>query len=121
MLDTVYIDDLEVETLIGVYDFERLAPQSLLLTIELEFDCRPAGQTDDITLALDYDRLSREVRQWSLTQTFELLESYAEALCLFINQQFSIQKISLSINKPAAVKGCSAVGIRILREFDVKF
>lgn len=116
-MDQVYITALKVETLIGVYEFEREAKQSLFLDISLDFDCAPAGKTDDLSLALDYDRLSKRVRQWSGEQTFELLESYAEQLCALLNAEFGVSNIALKINKPAAVEECAAVGIAISRQF----
>jgi dihydroneopterin aldolase len=118
MQDWVYIEALSVETLIGVYDFERDAKQTLLLDLNLAFDCKQAGQTDDLQYALDYDALSRRVRAWSEIQTFELLERYAQQLCELIHNEFGIQQVQLKINKPAAVEGCTAVGIRIERRFN---
>lgn len=117
MQDKVYIETLSVETLIGVYDFEREAKQTLLLDLTLDFDCRRAGETDDLQYALDYDALSKRVRAWSLEQTFELLESYAQQLCELIHNEFGISCVNLKINKPAAVAGCAAVGLHIERRF----
>jgi dihydroneopterin aldolase len=116
-MDQVYIKALKVETLIGVYEFERSDRQTLLLDLELDFDCRPAGESDDIQLALDYDALSRRVREWALVQTFELIETFAEQLCQLLHEEFSLARIQLVINKPAAVADCAAVGIKIIREF----
>jgi dihydroneopterin aldolase len=118
-LDQVYIDALHVETLIGVYDFERTAMQALYLDIALDFDCIPAGTSDDLSKALDYDALSKRIRHWSSQQSFELLESYGHQLCQLIHDEFGISAVELRINKPAAVKGCSAAGIRILRRYSI--
>lgn len=116
--DHVYLTGLCVDTLIGVYDFERVAPQQLLLDLILTFDCRPAGQTDRLEQTLDYDRLATRIRAWSQQQSFRLLEAYAEHLCRLIHAEFNVRKMSLTINKPTAVKGCSAVGIAITRRFE---
>jgi dihydroneopterin aldolase len=118
MQDWVYINELSVETLIGVYDFERDAKQTLLLDLNLAFDCKQAGQTDELQYALDYDALSRRVRAWSVQQTFELIERFAEQLCVLIHSEFGIDRIQLKINKPAAVDGCAAVGLQIERRFN---
>lgn len=117
MQDWVYIEALSVESLIGVYEFEREAKQTLLLDLNLAFDCTKAGETDDLQYALDYDALSQRVRAWSEVQTFELLERYAQQLCELIHDEFGINHIQLKINKPAAVSGCAAVGLRIERRF----
>ncbi|TCS43055.1 dihydroneopterin aldolase [Reinekea marinisedimentorum] len=118
MSDVVYIHGLEVESLIGVYDFERHARQKLILDFDIDFDCAAAGATDDLSLALDYDRLSRLVRDWCAEQTFELIESIGEGLCRLVHQEFGVKRVRLAINKPAAVPGCSAVGTRIERCFE---
>lgn len=115
--DRVYISELEVATLIGVYEFERHAPQALLLDIELVFDCEPAGQSDNFELALDYDRLSKRIREWSEAQRFALIETFAEQLSQLINREFSVSSVRLKVNKPAAVQGCAAVGIVIERHY----
>lgn len=115
--DTVYISEFDVSTLIGVYEFERHAQQTLLLDIELRFDCAPAGLSDNFELALDYDALSKRIRHWSSEQTFALIEAYAEQLCQLIHREFLVSTIRLRVNKPAAVNGCAAVGIIIERHF----
>lgn len=115
MTDRVYIDALSVSTLIGVYEFERLAPQTLLLDIDMGFDCAPAGKTDELSFALDYDQLSKRIRQWSTAQSFLLLEAYGEALCELVLAEFDISDIRLRINKPAAIEGCNGIGIHITR------
>lgn len=117
MKDRVYVEGLVVPTLIGVYEFERHAEQDLILDLSLSYDCLPAGQTDDISKALDYDKLSRQIRQWAGQQTFELIETFAEQLCALIHREFGIESIELRINKPAAVDNCRAVGIHIHRNF----
>lgn len=119
-MDRVYVEGLEIETLIGVYDFERDARQALILDISVQYDCKPAGLNDDITLALDYDRLSKRIREWALEQTFELIETFAEQLCGLLFQEFGLKFIDLKINKPAAVSDCTAVGIHIIRTFEAE-
>lgn len=116
-MDQVYIDALKVDTLIGVYDFEREAKQTLFLDLYLDYDCRQAGESDDLQHALDYDALSKRIRHWSAEQGFELLESYGQQLCQLIHDEFGIKKVALKINKPAAVADCAAVGIQITRQF----
>ncbi|WP_320821585.1 dihydroneopterin aldolase [Reinekea sp.] len=117
MSDSVYVTGLRLETLIGVYAFERTQRQLLFIDLELDFDCKAAGQSDDLRDALDYDRLFKTLRRWALEQNFQLLESFAEALCQLVHEQFAIGRMQLQINKPAAVSECTAVGIRIERCF----
>ncbi|MFT4675755.1 MAG: dihydroneopterin aldolase [Reinekea sp.] len=117
MSDSVYVTGLRLETLIGVYAFERVERQLLFIDLELDFDCHRAGQSDDLRDALDYDQLFKTLRSWALAQEFQLLEAFGEALCQLVHEQFAIARIQLQINKPAAVSECSAVGIKMERRF----
>lgn len=118
MTDRVFLEALKVETVIGVYDWERGIRQNLWLDLSLAYDCRPAAATDDIKLALDYDALSRHIRAWAGEQSFELIETFGERLCQEIHRFAGIQDIELRINKAGAVADCGAVGIRIRRTFE---
>lgn len=117
MTDRVFLEGLKVETVIGVYDWEREIRQSLWLDLSLGFDCRPAGDSDDLTRALDYDALSRHIRAWAGRQSFGLIETFGERLCAEIYAFAGITDIELRINKAGAVADCRAVGIHIRRTF----
>lgn len=117
MTDSVFFEGLKVETVIGVYDWERGIRQNLWLDLSLAFDCAPAAADDDITKALDYDALSRHIRAWAAQQSFELIETFGERLCQQIHHFAGITDIELRINKAGAVADCQAVGIRIRRTF----
>lgn len=117
MTDRVFLEGLKVETVIGAYDWERDIRQHLWLDLSLGFDCRPAGATDELDKALDYDALSRHIRQWSARQSFELIETFAERLCVLIYEFAGINDIDLRINKKGAVADCAGVGIHIRRTF----
>lgn len=117
MTDRVFLEALKVETLIGVYDWEREIRQNLWLDVSLAYDCAPAAAEDDINKALDYDALSRHIRAWATEQSFQLIETFAERLCQEIHRFAGISDIELRINKAGAVADCQAVGIRIRRTF----
>ncbi|MCH8531261.1 MAG: dihydroneopterin aldolase [Saccharospirillum sp.] len=117
MADQVFLQGLKVETVIGVYDWERTIRQNLWLDLTLAYDCAPAGKSDDLTLALDYDALSRHVRDWAAQQSFQLIETFAEQLCVQIHRFAGIDSIDLRINKKGAVADCDGVGIHIQRTF----
>lgn len=117
MTDRVFLEGLKVETLIGVYDWEREIRQNLWLDVSLAYDCAPAARDDDISKALDYDALSRHIRSWAAEQNFELIETFGERLCQEIHRFAGITDIELRINKAGAVADCQAVGIRIRRTF----
>lgn len=115
--DTVFLEGLQVETVIGAYEWERTIRQTLWLDLTLAFDCRPAGTSDDLAKALDYDALSKHIRAWASEQSFELIETFAEQLCTLIYEFAGIRDIQVRINKRGAVADCAGVGIHIRRTF----
>lgn len=115
--DTVFLEGLQVETVIGAYNWERTIRQTLWLDLTLAFDCRPAGTSDDLAKALDYDALSKHIRSWAAEQSFELIETFAEQLCTLIYEFAGIRDIQVRINKRGAVADCAGVGIHIRRTF----
>jgi dihydroneopterin aldolase len=117
VVDRVFFQELQVETVIGVYDWERSIRQTLWIDLTLAFDCRPAGASDDLSRALDYDALSRHIRAWASHQSFQLIETFAEQLCTLIYEFAGIRDIGLRINKRGAVADCAGVGIHINRTF----
>ncbi|ESP93020.1 dihydroneopterin aldolase [Pseudoalteromonas luteoviolacea] len=115
-MDKVYISQLHVETIIGVYDFEKESKQSLYFDIEMSTDITPAAQTDDINLAVDYAKVSERVITLSETTQVELLETLLEKLAAMILAEFSVSDVRIKVSKPAAVAQAKTVGIEIYRK-----
>ncbi len=118
-MDQVFVEGLEVETLIGLYDFERAARQPLVFDIALDFDNRRAGRSDDIIDTHDYARIVEAVREFVVAREDVLIERLAEALCTHLADRFRPAGIELRVRKPQAAKmlGCAAVGVVLRRRF----
>ena len=115
MTDTVFIEGLHVDTIIGVYGWEREVSQRLLFDIALSFDCSPAAKTDDVNLALDYSEVASLVTEYVQNNHFQLIETVAENVISLLFEKFNTAKIELTLRKPSAVNTAQAVGIRLLR------
>ncbi|MBQ4839148.1 MULTISPECIES: dihydroneopterin aldolase [Pseudoalteromonas] len=115
-MDKVYISQLHVETIIGVYDFEKESKQSLYFDIEMSTDITPAAQTDDINLTVDYAKVSERVITLSETTQVELLETLLEKLAAMILTEFAVSDVRIKVSKPAAVAQAKTVGIEIYRK-----
>lgn len=115
MTDRVLIEALAVETVIGVYDWERDITQRLLVDLSLCWDIRSAAATDDVGQALDYGEVSARVRHYFAEHQPALLETAAEGLASCLMTEFGIGGLELTLRKPGAVPGARAVGIRIAR------
>lgn len=114
-MDRVFIEQLQVETLIGVYDWEREGKQKLLIDLCMAWDNRPAAAADRLDLALDYARVCQRIEQYAAQQAFELVESFAEQLAQLLRNEFGIPWLRLKITKPAAVPRARGVGVEIER------
>ncbi|NOU52391.1 dihydroneopterin aldolase [Pseudoalteromonas sp. JBTF-M23] len=114
-MDKVYISQLHVETIIGVYDFEKESKQSLYFDIDMLTDISAAAQTDDINLAVDYAKVSERVIEHTTAKPVELLETLLEQLAAMILGEFNVEQVTIRVSKPAAVQQARTVGVEITR------
>ena len=114
-MDTVFIEALEVEALIGIYDWERRIRQPLLFDIEMEFDNRVPAASDDIADTLNYKAVSKRVIEYVSQSGFGLVETLAERVAAIILEEFGVSRVRLKLSKPGAVRGARAVGVTIER------
>jgi dihydroneopterin aldolase len=115
LADTVLIEGLVVETVVGVYDWEREVTQSLVIDLEMAWDNSVPGKTDDVADALDYAAVSTRVESCLQALRPKLLEHGAEVLAKTLQDELGIKWLRLAIRKPGAVPAAQAVGVRIER------
>ncbi len=114
-MDKVFIEQLEVITTIGVYDWEQQIKQKLVLDIEMAHDNHPAGKSDDVKDALDYSQVSELIIQHIENGRFLLVERVAEEIAELIMSKFSVPWIKIRLSKPGAVAHAKSVGVIIER------
>ncbi|CAE6890894.1 dihydroneopterin aldolase [Pseudomonas marincola] len=115
-MDTVFVSGLEVDTVIGAYDWERTIRQCLRLDLTLGWDIRPAAAGDDLNKALDYAKLSERVQAFASESSFILVETFAERLAQLLMDEFQVPWLRLRLTKPGAVPAASGgVGVEIER------
>lgn len=114
-MDKVFIDNLTVETVIGVYDWERTIKQRLELDIEMAWDNKPAAASDDLQYALDYKAVSDRLIAFIEGSAFLLVETLTEQVADIILQEFNAKAVKIRLRKPAAVPQARAVGVEISR------
>lgn len=115
VMDIVYINDLKIETIIGIYDWEREVKQTVSLDIEMAHDISRAAETDDIQYALNYKAVAKRLISFVSESEFLLVESLAEQIAGIIQSEFNVPWLRLSLSKPGALRGAKNVGIRIER------
>jgi len=114
-MDIVFIKQLEVRTVIGVFDWEREIKQKLIFDFELGTDIKRAAQTDALADTLDYKAISHAVFEFVEKSEYQLVETLAEKVAELILKNFPVQWLSLELNKPGAVSIAQSVGVKIER------
>ncbi|MBU8977421.1 MULTISPECIES: dihydroneopterin aldolase [unclassified Lysobacter] len=114
-MDHVFIEGLEIEALIGIYDWERRIRQPLVFDIEMAFDNRVPAASDAIEDTLNYKAVSKRIVEYVSQSDFGLVETLAERVAQIILTEFGVQRVRLKLSKPGAVRGARAVGVSIER------
>ncbi|MEO8743212.1 MAG: dihydroneopterin aldolase [Lysobacteraceae bacterium] len=114
-MDKVFIEALEIETVIGIYDWERKIRQPLVFDITMGFDNRLPAASDAIADTLDYKAVSKRLIAFVSASNFGLVETLAERCAELILAEFPVAKLRLKLSKPGAVRGAKAVGVIIKR------
>jgi len=113
--DRVYLRKLRVETVIGVYAWERRIRQSLLLNLEMATDAKNAAASDSLADALDYAKIAQRIAEFAAAAEYQLVESFADKLAELIIREFAVEWLRLDVNKKAAVPKAEGVGVIIER------
>ncbi|WP_025673837.1 dihydroneopterin aldolase [Salinivibrio socompensis] len=114
-MDSVFIEQLDVYTTIGVYDWEQTIQQKLVFDIEMAHNNRPAAQQDDVALALDYASVSEAIIAHVQASRCALIERVAEEVASLVQSQFSVPWVKVRVDKPGAVAPAQSVGVVIER------
>jgi 7,8-dihydroneopterin aldolase/epimerase/oxygenase len=114
-MDIIYINDLRIEAVIGVYAWERQLKQVLIFDLELGTDIRKAALTDSVADTLNYKDVAKRVMAFVTDSRYQLVESLAEAVAELILKEFDTPWLRLRLNKQGAVRGVRDVGVIIER------
>ncbi|MDH5473601.1 MAG: dihydroneopterin aldolase [Gammaproteobacteria bacterium] len=114
-MDIVYIRDLRIETIIGIYDWERETRQIVSLDLEMGTDIQKAASSDHIDDTLDYKSVAKRLIQYVAESEFQLVETLAERIAEIVLNEFNVPWMKLRLSKPGAVTGSQDVGVIIER------
>lgn len=114
-MDIVFLRDLRIDTVIGIYDWERKTRQTVIIDLEMGCDIAQAAASDSIDDALDYKSVAKRLIQFIGESEFQLVETLAERCAEIIRDEFSVRWLRLSLNKKGAVSGATDVGVTIER------
>ena len=114
-MDIVFVRDLRIETVIGIYDWEREIRQTVVLDLEMGTDVAKGAASDRIEDALNYKAVAKRLIQFVGESRFQLVETLAERCAEIIRNEFGVPWVRLSVNKIGAVTGARDVGVLIER------
>ena len=114
-LDIIYIHELEIETVIGIYDWERKQKQTVSIDLEMATDIRSSAEIDSIERALDYKAIAKRLIDFVDGSEFFLVETLAEQIAHLVLSEFDVPWLKLRLGKLGAVRGSRDVGVIIER------
>lgn len=115
MQDTIYIRDLRVETIIGIFDWERETKQTVAIDLDMAANIARAAASDDIADTLDYKAVSKRLIAFIGDSSFQLVETLAERISDIVRDEFDVPWVRVTLNKPGALRGATDVGVIIER------
>ena len=113
--DRIFLHGLAVECIIGFIEWERRIKQTIVLDVEMPVDCARAAESDDVAETLDYKKVAKRLIAFVSASEFKLVETLAHRTAMLVLEEFGVEWVRLSINKPGAIRGSKDVGVAVLR------
>lgn len=114
-MDIVYIRDLKIDTVIGIFDWERRIRQTVSIDLEMAFNIRKAAASDSIEDALDYKAVGKRIISFVSESEYQLVETLAEKVAEIVLTEFNVPWVRLRLSKPGALRGSQDAGLIIER------
>lgn len=118
-LDIVYIHGLQIETVIGIWDWERRVKQTVVVDLDLGTDIAAAGASDSMEDTIDYKAVAKRIIEFAQAEQFLLVEALAEQSAKILMEEFAVKWVRIRINKRGALRGVRDVGVVIERSSKV--
>ncbi len=114
-MDKIFLSELKVDTVIGIWDWERRIRQTVIIDLEMSADIAKAASSDEVVDTLNYKSVAKRVQSFVAESRFQLVETLAERIAGIIREEFDIAWVKVRVNKPGAIRGSKAVGVEIER------
>ena len=115
--DQIFIQELKVQTIIGIRDHERTRKQTVVISLWMARELNSAATSEDINDTLDYGAVCRRLTDLIGSSKYLLIEALAEAITEVLQKEFGVTWMRLKLGKPEAVANAGEVGLIIEREF----
>jgi len=114
-MDTIFLRDLRIRTIVGIWEWERRVPQVVSIDLDMATDIRRAAASDRIDDTLDYKAVSRRIKSFVGDSRFNLIETMAEQIAGIVMGEFGVPWVRVAVHKPWAIRGSRDVGVTIER------
>ncbi len=114
-MDIVFLHGLKIDTVIGIWEWERKIRQTVVIDLEMAADIRKAAASDSIDDALNYKRVAKRLQEFVADSEFQLVETLAERVAAIVMDEFGVSWVRVKLNKPGAIRGARDVGVVIER------
>lgn len=114
-MDKIFLNELKVDTVIGIWEWERRIRQTVVIDLEMSADIAKAAATDDVADTLNYKSVAKRIQDFVANSSFQLVETLAERVAAIVRDEFDVQWVKVRVNKPGAIRGSRDVGILIER------
>lgn len=114
-MDIIYLHNLQIETVVGIFEWERRVKQTVSFDLDMAADVRQAAARDNIRDTLDYKKVAKRVIEFVGHSEFHLVETLAERVAELVIKEFNVRWLRLRLNKQGAIRGARDVGVIIER------
>ena len=114
-MDTIFLHDMKVETVIGIWEWERKIRQTVAIDLDMSTDIRKAAASDSVEDTLNYKSVAKRVQAFVGDSSFQLVETLAEEIAAIVLNEFDVDWVRVRVNKPGAIRNAKDVGVLIER------
>jgi dihydroneopterin aldolase len=114
-MDKIFLDELKIDTVIGIWDWERKIRQTVIIDLEMSADIARAAATDNVEDTLNYKSVAKRLQEFVGESSFQLVETLAERIAGIVRDEFGVAWVRVTVHKPGAIRGSKDVGVEIER------
>jgi len=114
-MDKIFLTELRIETIIGIWEWERKIRQTVIIDLEMSADIARAAATDSVDDTLNYKQVAKRLQDYVGGSSFRLVETLAERVAGIVREEFGVAWVRVRVNKPGAIRGSRDVGVIIER------
>ncbi len=114
-MDIIFLREVRINTVIGVYEWERQVPQTIELDLDIGIPSEQPCHSDNIGDTIHYGVVVDRLRSILAEQHFLLIEALAEHIAHVIREEFGAPWVRVSVTKLGILAGVKRVGVIIER------